>query len=71
MEIPLQQDAFLKSFLLSGVGFYGTINVFTSPAKDRQELIMVQRSPVVGRATPGCQEGSGNKSLFSRDPRDA
>lgn len=40
---------FQKSFLLSGVGFYGTINVFTSPpAKDRLELIMAQRSPVLG-----------------------
>lgn len=68
MEIPLQQDAFLKSFLLSGVGFYGTINVFTSPAKDRQELIMVQRSPVLGEQHLVARRAVATRACFPGTP---
>lgn len=66
---------FRSHLFLSGVGFYGPINVFTSPAKDRQALITVQRGPVLGEQhlVAGRAEGGGGGELglFCRDPREA
>jgi hypothetical protein len=49
MEILFSKMCSRSHFSYVGLVFNGTINVFTSPpAKDRRELIMAQRSPVLG-----------------------